>query len=61
MGRIKYGIDLGTTNSAIAVLEKGESTIIKNELQKDTTPSCVGLEKELWLAIRLLISSMLIN
>ena len=45
MGRIKYGIDLGTTNSAIAVIEKGESTIIKNELQKDTTPSCVGFRK----------------
>jgi len=45
MGRIKYGIDLGTTNSAIAVIKKGESTIIKNELQKDTTPSCVGFRK----------------
>ena len=45
MGRIKYGIDLGTTNSAIAHLEKGESTIVKNELQKDTTPSCVGFRK----------------
>jgi molecular chaperone DnaK len=45
MGRIKYGIDLGTTNSAIAVLEKGESTIKKNELQKDTTPSTVGFRK----------------
>ena len=45
MGRIKYGIDLGTTNSAIAVIDKGESTIVKNELQKDTTPSCVGFRK----------------
>ena len=35
MSRIKYGIDLGTTNSAIAVIEKGESVIIKNERQKD--------------------------
>ena len=45
MSRIKYGIDLGTTNSAIAVIKKGESTIVKNELQKDTTPSCVGFRK----------------
>ena len=45
MSRIKYGIDLGTTNSAIAVIKKGESTIIKNEYQKDTTPSCVGFRK----------------
>ncbi|MDC0204761.1 Hsp70 family protein [Flavobacteriales bacterium] len=45
MSRIKYGIDLGTTNSAIAVIEKGESNIIKNQLNKDTTPSCVGFRK----------------
>ena len=42
MSRIKYGIDLGTTNSAIAIIEKGDSIIIKNEQQKDTTPSCVS-------------------
>ena len=42
MSRIKYGIDLGTTNSAIAIIEKGESVIIKNEQQKDTTPSCIS-------------------
>ena len=36
MSRIKYGIDLGTTNSAIAVIEKGESVIVKSEIQKDT-------------------------
>ena len=46
MGRIKYGVDLGTTNSAIAVIEKGESVIIKNALQKDTLPSCVGYKKQ---------------
>ena len=45
MSRIKYGIDLGTTNSAIAVIEQGESVIIKNEFQKDTTPSCVGFNR----------------
>lgn len=45
MSRIKYGIDLGTTNSALAVIEKGESVIVKNQLNKDTTPSCVGFRK----------------
>lgn len=46
MGRLKYGIDLGTTNSAIAIIEKGESTVIKSEIQKDTMPSCVGFNKK---------------
>ena len=46
MSRIKYGIDLGTTNSAIAEISKGVSLIIKNQLQKDTTPSCIGFSKK---------------
>ena len=46
MSRIKYGIDLGTTNSGIAVIEKGESVIVKSELQKDTLPSCVAFSKK---------------
>ena len=45
MSRLKYGIDLGTTNSAIAFIDKGESIIIKSEIQKDTMPSCVGFNK----------------
>ena len=48
MARIKidYGIDLGTTNSAIARMENGESIIKKSEgFQKDTTPSCVAFNK----------------
>ena len=44
--KIKYGIDLGTTNSGIAFINKGESIIVKNSLQKDTTPSCVGFTKK---------------
>jgi len=51
MSRIKYGIDLGTTNSAIAIIEKGESVIIKSELQKDTIPSCVGFSKKKTIAV----------
>ena len=46
MSRIKYEIDLGTTNSAIAVIEKGESSIVKNQQNKDTTPSCVQFRKQ---------------
>ena len=46
MERIKYGIDLGTTNSAITKIEKGESVIIKSDTQSDTTPSCVGYRKK---------------
>ena len=46
MSRLKYGIDLGTTNSAIAIIDKGESVIIKSEIQKDTMPSCVGFNKK---------------
>ena len=45
MSRVKYGIDLGTTNSAIAEINKGESVIIKSQYMKDTTPSCVGFTK----------------
>ncbi|MCX6164481.1 MAG: Hsp70 family protein, partial [Ignavibacteriae bacterium] len=47
MGRnkIDYGIDLGTTNSAIARMENGEVKIIKSDIQKDTTPSCVYFKK----------------
>ena len=46
MSRIKYGIDLGTTNSAIAIIEKGESKIIKNEKSQDITPSCISYNKK---------------
>jgi len=51
MSRLKYGIDLGTTNSAIAFIEKGESVIIKSEIQKDTMPSCLGYNKRKSLSV----------
>jgi molecular chaperone DnaK len=38
---IDYGIDLGTTNSAISRMENGEPVIKKTDTLKDTMPSCV--------------------
>lgn len=43
--KIDYGIDLGTTNSVICRMEKGEPTIIKTDVLKDTMPSCVSFTK----------------
>lgn len=42
---IDFGIDLGTTNSAIAVMEGVESLIVKNNQGQDITPSAVGFTK----------------
>lgn len=39
--KIDYGIDLGTTNSAICRMENGVPLIIKSDTLADTTPSCV--------------------
>jgi molecular chaperone DnaK len=40
------GIDLGTTNSAMATLEGGEPTVIPNAEGGRTTPSVVGFSKD---------------
>lgn len=44
--KIDYGIDLGTTNSAISRIENGEATIKKTDTLKDTMPSCVYVNKK---------------
>ena len=40
------GIDLGTTNSVVAVIENGQPTVVVNQEGGRTTPSVVGITKD---------------
>jgi molecular chaperone DnaK len=40
------GIDLGTTNSVVAVMENGQPTVVVNQEGGRTTPSVVGIAKD---------------
>jgi len=42
---IDFGIDLGTTNSSIAVLEGTQTRVFKNDLGQEITPSAVWIDK----------------
>jgi molecular chaperone DnaK len=44
MGKI-IGIDLGTTNSCVAVMQSGKPTVIQNAEGSRTTPSVIGFTK----------------
>jgi molecular chaperone DnaK len=44
-GTIDFGIDLGTTNSSIAVMRGVGTEVIKNNQDADITPSIVGIDK----------------
>lgn len=43
---VDYGIDLGTTNSAIARMDKRSPRVIRNKYQSDVTPSAVAVAKD---------------
>lgn len=44
--KIDYGIDLGTTNSAISRMEQGNAVVKKTDIQTDTLPSCTYINKK---------------
>lgn len=44
--KIDFGIDLGTTNSALALMENGKIVIKRSDIFKDIIPSCIGFKKK---------------
>ena len=43
---IDFGIDLGTTNSEIAVVDKGNVHVIRNGFRDEITPSAVRIDRK---------------
>lgn len=43
--KIDYGIDLGTTNSSICRMEKGEPVILRTDTLREVMPSCVSFTR----------------
>lgn len=43
--KIDYGIDLGTTNSSICRMEKGEPVILRTDTLREVLPSCVSFTR----------------
>lgn len=44
MATIDVGIDLGTTNSAVAIVQQGRPSVVPNFLGELTTPSVVHID-----------------
>jgi molecular chaperone DnaK len=58
---IDFGIDLGTTNSAIAVLQGAKPEIIKNERSMDITPSAVYIGRQGTMHIGILAKNAVVD
>lgn len=43
---IDFGIDLGTTNSEIAVVDKGQVHVVRNGFREEITPSAVRIDRK---------------
>ncbi|GAF79065.1 unnamed protein product, partial [marine sediment metagenome] len=46
MSNVCIGIDLGTSNSCVSVIEGGQPVVITNQEGKRTTPSVIGFTKD---------------